>query len=296
MADFDYELFLELNPNVEKELIHFNKINKNHRLIKKNENRIKEIVQNHFNAIGPEKCITSIYQIYPDFSVEQYAKRNPFLYFSQFKSNQEYEKHYALTGRYEGWKYTDVPRLGIHVLLATIGKKSIFGILSDLNRELEETDFLTIVFDGKMYSSIKPDVELFLKPCKAKVNIIVEEQNLGFYGHAIRNKHNQLEGDYIYHVDDDDRILEGSFEIIRRICIHKCIYLFRLITEKKKVIWSEKNNIRLGDISTQSGIIPMEFNNKSFFTHRYGGDFDFYKALVERYPVLYIDEVIYQKF
>ena len=39
---------------------------------------------------------------------------------------------------------------------------------------------------------------------RGQISIIYEDKNLGFWGHGIRNKHNKLKGDFIFHIDDDE--------------------------------------------------------------------------------------------
>ena len=92
-----------------------------------------------------------------------------------------------------------------HILIATIGKDGIFRILKSLKAQLNKNDYLTIVFDGPNWPNVKEVIE-YTKDFKCKVSIIVEEINLGHWGHAIRNKHKNLKGDYVFHVDDDDDI------------------------------------------------------------------------------------------
>lgn len=144
----------------------------------------------------------------------------------------------------------------IHVLLATIGNDSIFNMLDCLKNELKINDYLTIVFDAskKNYDKVK----IYCKDIKASVNIIYEETNLGYWGHGIRNKYNKLEGDFVYHVDDDDIILKGGINRVRKYLKDKdTIYIFKIVTEINEVVWKTPQ-IKLNNISTQSGFIPTD--------------------------------------
>ena len=241
-----------------------------------------------------------IKKYYPDFDWEKYKNMNPYLYFKDLKTKEDYINNFIQEGRFIGRKYNDEHNIdcSIHVLMATIGKDSIFNILKCLKNELKENDYLTIVFDASKNNY--EAVINYVKNINAKVKIIYEEENLGYWGHGIRNKHNELEGDFVYHIDDDDVIIEGAFNKVRKIMKDKeTMYIFKIISEKKEVIW-KKREIKLNEISTQSGFIPTKFNNKSKWLYKYGGDFNFYKDL-EKYinneskKILFIDEIIYKK-
>jgi len=223
----------------------------------------------------------NIYDIYSDFNWIIYKELNPYLYIIGLRTEEEYTNNYLLEGRYKGRIYKEIQKkyYSYHVLLATIGKNTIFNILNMLKIQLLKTDFLTIVFDGK---NISKNIDLIEKYCNnflCKVNIIIEEENLGYWGHGIRNKHNNLDGDFIYHIDDDDILYEDTFENIRKYCIDTdIIYLFKIKLENNNIIWKNKI-IKEGEISTQSGIIPKHINSNGYWTLRYGGDFDFYNNL-----------------
>jgi hypothetical protein len=249
------------------------------------------------NSIKKTKIYKNIYDIYPDFNWIKYKELNPYLYIIGLRTEEEYNNNYLLEGRYKGriYKENQQKTYSYHVLLATIGKNTIFNILIMLKKQLLETDFLTIVIDGKKYSNNKKIIEDFCKNFLCKVNIIIEEENLGYWGHGIRNKHNNLNGDFIYHIDDDDIIYEDTFDIIRKHCIDiDVIYIFKIKLENNNIIWKNKI-IKEGEISTQSGIIPMNINKEGYWTLRYGGDFDFYNNLYEKYNVIFIDKLIYKK-
>jgi hypothetical protein len=236
--------------------------------------------------------------LYPDFNYEKYRDLNPYLLFQNLKTKEDYEKNYMEEGRYKGRIYKEDMKenKSFHLLLPTIGKATIFKMLFSLKNQLLETDYLTIVYDGSKNTSTLDDVKKATEQFKCKVNIIVENDNLGFWGHAIRNKHNNLEGDFIFHIDDDDILLDNAMNTIRKICKDtRMIYIFKIILENNKIVWRKKSIIH-AEISTQSGIIPMNINKTGFWELKYGGDFDFYKNLSKKNHVLFIDKLIYQKF
>lgn len=180
-----------------------------------------------------------------------------------------------------------------HVLLATIGKYSIFNILIELKKQLQTQDYLTIVFDGPDLPNVE-EVKIFTKHFKCNVNIIIEPENLGFWGHAIRNKHKNLVGDFIWHIDDDDTIPRDSMEIIRNHCKDTSkMYIFQM-DNKGDILW-KTHSITFCQISTQMGIIPTKINDVSRFEYYYGGDYNFYKGIEDQgFPIEYIDKVIYR--
>ena len=165
--------------------------------------------------------MVNIYDIYTDFNWLIYKELNPYLYIIGLRTEKEYINNYLLEGRYNGRPYKDeqTKKYSYHVLLATIGKKTIFNILTMLKKQLLKNDFLTIVFDGAKNCEIITNLKDFCKDFLCTVNIIIEKENLGYWGHGIRNKHNNLEGDFIYHIDDDDVIYDDTFDIIRKYCI-----------------------------------------------------------------------------
>lgn len=234
---------------------------------------------------------------YPDFDWKEYKRLNPFIYFKNLRTKEEYIDNFLTEGIYKGriYKEEQKKRYSYHVLLATIGKITILNMLELLKKQLTEIDYLTIVFDGKDKSKNIEVIQNFCLNFCCKVNIIIEDNNLGYWGHVIRNKHKDLEGDFVFHVDDDDIIFDNTFEIIRKHCVDiNRIYIFKIILENNKIIW-RKPEIELNYISTQSGIIPINMNKNSMFELKYGGDFNFYKRLDEIYDMIYIDKIIYKK-
>jgi hypothetical protein len=230
-----------------------------------------------------------------DFNWEKYRDMNPYLYLNGLRTKEDYEMNYFKEGRFIGRMYKEEHKspISIHVLIATIGNDSIFKILSILADQLEKRDYITIVFDAPSVNYYK--VEKYCNNIKATCNVIMEEKNLGYWGHGIRNKHNQLKGDFVFHCDDDDVILPNACNKIRKICKNKdMIYIFKIITETGEVVW-KRPEIKLNEISTQSGLIPVDYNSQAKWAYQYGGDYVFYKELSEKFPMLFIPEIIYQK-
>ena len=232
----------------------------------------------------------------PNFNWKKYSELNPYLYILGLRNKIEYENNYLNEGRYIGRIYDEnqKKKKSINVLISTIGKKSIFKTLLSLKNQLRKEDYLTIIFDG-----IDTNIDIVKFFCNknllCNVNIIYEENNLGYWGHGIRNKYKDLKGDFIYHCDDDDEFLPNAIDKIKKICLDlNTIYLFKIIRENGEIIWKNKE-IKINKISTQSGVIPNHINKEGYWELKYGGDYDFYKKITDKYNVLYIDEIIYKK-
>lgn len=240
--------------------------------------------------------IKSINELYPNFNWVTYKDLNPYLYIIGLRDEKEYIYNYLVEGRYKGRIYNidQKKNFSYHILLATIGKDTIFNILNTLKNQLYEIDYLTIVFDGQKSKNID-SIKKYTSQFKCNVNIIVEKNNLGYWGHGIRNKYNNLEGDFIYHIDDDDMLYDDSFDIIRKYCNDiNVIYIFKIMLKNNSIIWKTEK-IKYANISTQSGVIPMHINKEGHWELKYGGDFEFYKNLSNKYNFLFIDKLIYKK-
>ena len=187
----------------------------------------------------------------------------------------------------------EIENPSFHVLIATTGRDTIFNMLECLKNQLNKKDYLTIVFDGPDLPNVE-NVRSFVSDMKCNTNVIVEEENLGYWGHAIRNKHNVLPGDFVFHVDDDDIITDDCMKTLRETCKDKnTIYIFKMQFESKEIFWIEKKII-FNEIGTPSGAVPTHLNSTSEFTHIIGGDYEFYKKLEEDGNHLeYVDKLIY---
>ena len=182
----------------------------------------------------------------------------------------------------------------LHVLIATTGRESVLRMLNSLEDQLQERDYLTVVFDAKDNEGVFDKVYARLAAFQCICNVIMEEKNLGYWGHGIRNKHNQLPGDFILHADDDDSYLPGAFEEIRKFVSQdlNALYIFQFENNKRIV---PGQPFRQGNVGTPSGVVPAGFNAQSNWGYYYGGDFEFYCILNQKVPrTIFINKVIYQ--
>jgi hypothetical protein len=182
----------------------------------------------------------------------------------------------------------------LHILIATIGRSSLLQMLDSLQPQLNENDYLTIIFDATDQAGVYSEVEEYLVKFKCTCSLHMETQNLGFWGHGIRNKYNLLKGDFIMHADDDDAYTEDALDTIRKECTDtNTLYIFTMQDPEGRIA-GKKPVIYLGNIGTPMGVIPSTYNPQSTWKNNYGGDFSFYNGLQNIIPhVKFIDHVIY---
>ncbi|MBA3953855.1 glycosyltransferase family 2 protein [Candidatus Dependentiae bacterium] len=190
---------------------------------------------------------------------------------------------------------SQVYHTSLHFLLTTIGRQSIFRMIKSLENQVKPQDFLTIVFDSKDRDSVFEAVKTKVTELPCKVNVMWEEKNLGYWGHAIRNKHNNLPGDFILHCDDDDIYLPGSLDTIRAVCQNKnklYVFRFRMLGSN---VWNEPR-IAMSNIGTPCGVIPSAYNLLSTWEPVVGGDCMFYENLAKAIgdnKLVFVDYLIY---
>lgn len=182
-----------------------------------------------------------------------------------------------------------VPRL--HFLLMTIGRKTIFRMIDSIVSQFDNTDYLTIIYDGKDVDNTYNDVIKYKDKYK-NINIIMEPVNTGFWGHGLRNKYNTLEGDFVMHCDDDDMYLPNAVNTIKKTCVNPDkLYIYKFINIDGSVI---DGKIEVNHIGSPSGIIPTKYNNKSKWEYTYIGDYLFYKNLpIDKLMIEFHDEIIH---
>ena len=170
---------------------------------------------------------------------------------------------------------SDEKEPSLHVLIATTGRASLLRMLKSLEDQLIPSDYLTVIFDGIDIDEVYAKAAKKLKKFSCSTSIDMEPINLGYWGHGIRNKHNELSGDFILHADDDDIYLPGAFSKIRQVVRQdlNALYLFQIVSHPYII---SGQPFQLGCISTQNGVIPRFYNSQSVWENYYGGDFAFY--------------------
>jgi YVTN family beta-propeller protein len=134
----------------------------------------------------------------------------------------------------------DIFRPTFHILIATAGRPCLKVMLDSLKDELLENDAITIVFDGENAFSTSTFSDDWLNNHKSKINIIKQIPNLGFYGHAIRNKYQEIlspKTTFIMNADDDDYYVTGTFNKLRTMCLHSdTLYIAKMYKKSNNSI------------------------------------------------------------
>jgi hypothetical protein len=188
-----------------------------------------------------------------------------------------------------------------HILIATYGRASMINLLDSLRDQLTKNDAITIVFDGPDAYTRSNFDKSWLDGHESQINIIVNDVNLGYWGHPIREKYVQLikpETTFIMHADDDDSYYPNSFNKLRKLCkSSNTLYISKMnyANDPLKVIPSQNKQILLSDIGTPNGIIPFNMARFGHWENKMGGDFEYYNSL-QKYinNIVFLDEIIYK--
>lgn len=88
-----------------------------------------------------------------------------------------------------------IKKESLGILIASTNRESLLDLIKCIKKDIFEDDRVLIVFDG-----ISPD-DAILKECEldSRIEIKIEPNKLGFYGHPIREKYQSyFETDYIH--------------------------------------------------------------------------------------------------
>ena len=190
--------------------------------------------------------------------------------------------------------------VSLHILIATIGNKTIMRILKSLRSQMDTNDFVTIVYDNKDIDNTFSKVTEYTKHFRCKINIIMEEKNLGYWGHGIRNKYCNIikEGDFLMHADDDDKYKHNSIGAIKYVVANKPkknLYIFRSVDHKYRSLIPKLPIFQRGNVGTPNCIVPISIINKGVWRNHYGGDFFYYKDISKHVSrIIFIPIVIYE--
>jgi len=197
-------------------------------------------------------------------------------------------------------KQENLKKTSLSLLLTTIGRPELKKMLLSIIAQVETYDYLTIVVDGPKYEKASRDIFESLKDqIKCEYRFIVHPENLGYWGHPIRNFYQKnLKGDFILHCDDDDYYLDDALSTIRKVCVDKnLMYVFKMwIGKKGNKRWLSKR-VAVGNIGTPMGIVPNKPNCMGTWKNFVGGDGKFFeetqKKLGGSNNVRFVDHFIY---
>lgn len=188
-----------------------------------------------------------------------------------------------------------------HVVIATNGRPTLINMLNSLKDELSSNDALTIIFDGADRKGKAGFTDSWLEGHKSKVNVIEQQLNTGLWGHPILNKYQGIlepKKTFIMFADDDDTYVPGTFNILRKKCTNPdTLYIGKMnyTGDLKKIIPSQSDVIKAGDIGKPCGIIPMGAVDKATWGYNYEGDFDYYNSIQKTgIKIEYLDDIIYR--
>lgn len=184
--------------------------------------------------------------------------------------------------------------ISLNVILTTVGRESLMRMLNSLLWQLEKQDYLTIISDDE-HHYVRSCLQQFDKGYRLLCTIIhiANTEKLGYWGHASRNKYqNLLPGEYILNCDDDDFYTKGAFDKIREVVKEKKLYIFKH-EDNRNFAWSIPGEVKLGNIGTSCGVIPNTHDLPDWELV-YGGDATFYIELSKRMECEWVDHVIYK--
>jgi len=185
----------------------------------------------------------------------------------------------------------------INFLIASIGRPTLKNTLRSLYGQFSHgLDKVYVYFDGRCDAGMdffNKEQELY----GDDLIMIMLPENLGSWGHGIRNKFQRtLPGDYIHNADDDDEFLPGVFGHVKNDLKEN---YGKVIIYKVKAdggwIWT-RPIIEYGQISTASGLIfnrPEIFGDWGDF---YGGDYHFWEQVqdnIGKENIVFKDTYIY---
>ena len=177
--------------------------------------------------------------------------------------------------------------VSFHILVATVGRRNLLASLKSFQRStLLPKDVVTVVFDARDDDSVMGEVQRLLGGWPCRTEVVREVQNLGFWGHGIRNSWATRVGrttTHVLHFDDDNRWLPGGIDLIRSVVastkdrnLDKTLFCFR-----NQYVWAEPK-IQRGSFDTASVCVPSSLNDKATWQLKRGGDTDFYLEILGR--------------
>lgn len=191
------------------------------------------------------------------------------------------------------------------VLFLTIGRDTLEGSLKLLSQELQPQDTLTIATDyPKQGDNWQPYVERVVNAMRpqfaCEVVLHKESQHNGWWGHDIRNKlQKNLQGDWIYHMDDDDMVQPGFRSLLNsKLTTPDTLHAFSFRKKRGDKLFQygvdpDKHPFKYGlgkpteglhpwiiagNVSGQCVVVPNEQEHLGEWKHLRTGDYEYIKA------------------
>jgi hypothetical protein len=170
------------------------------------------------------------------------------------------------------------------IYISTIGQGHLRKCLESC-LQLDENDNLYIIIDGEFYKDIcQKIINLFNFKCN--IHVIINKENLGYWGHGTRNKyHYDLFGDYLLFLDDDKYFVENGVKIIKNNLVKNKINIFQISIGDNII----NGDIEYAKIDTSNMVIPLKYKKLfPFWKLCYGGDFYFRYVYNNQFYLLFI--------
>jgi hypothetical protein len=168
----------------------------------------------------------------------------------------------------------------ITFFIATTGRKTLANTLRSLYGQFGHgLDVIEVFFDGPNFTEVGPEFfqpEQDLYGNDLKFHVLTE--NLGCYGHGVRNAYQgTFQSDYIHHMDDDDMYCP---DVIPSVRSDMKTFYGKLLIYKFRAhgggITGGTNNFTCGFVGTPAGLIPNRPEIFGRWVEAYGGDAEFY--------------------
>lgn len=178
----------------------------------------------------------------------------------------------------------------ITVVVATTGRRTLRSTLNSFGPDLRSYDVVHVCMDG--WDSNVRRVAEEMSDRYFGHWFYHEGDNLGYWGHAVRNHLLPIvDTDLVWHLDDDDVAAPDALNVIRHSEAAWTIFRMQFMGGHAKGItcWRQPRLVK-GDIGTPMVIAPP---SKARFDLEYGGDFAYVQDLVDEFgPPAWDERVI----
>lgn len=170
--------------------------------------------------------------------------------------------------------------MSLSVIVPTIGRPSLKDTLGSIAPQLVADDEVLVVSDGD-----QPDAGDIVAHFDDRFIFMEAPGPSGDWGATPRNHAlDRAKGSHLIFMDDDDVFLPTAFKAFRRAIRYapEKPHLFKMYLETR-TIW-DKPIVEMGNVSTQTFLIPNLPKKVGRWTSRYEGDFDFLLETLSYYP------------
>lgn len=182
----------------------------------------------------------------------------------------------------------------ITFFIATIGRKTLKNNLRSLFGQFHWEDRIEIFFDGPSFAEVGPEYFAEEQEMYGK-NLVMHvlPENLGCFGHSIRNAYQKsFHTDFVYNCDDDDNFYPDVMNEVHHDLAANLgkllLYKFRNVDGMR---WRNQV-IEHGNVGTPSGMIPNIPDIMGHWVEAAGGDSSFY---IETASKLGMENVVWKE-